>query len=63
MVLKGKTLTQTEIRLRPIAVQFGRQFKILTIHLNSLRAEVNGVAEIFLSVSLITFIIVNFCYR
>ena len=48
---------------RPVAVQFGIQFVIFAVHVNSFRVEVNGVAKIFLSVFIIALILVSLCYR
>ena len=47
----------------PVVVQFGIQFVILAIHFNSFSVEVNGLAEIFLSVFVIALILVTLCYR
>ena len=42
----SKLLTQIKVCYRPVTVQFGLQFFILAVHLNSFRVEVNSIAEI-----------------
>ena len=46
----------------PVAVHLAIQFFILAFHFNSFSVEVNGVHKIFLSVCIISFILVNLCY-
>ena len=58
----SKLLTQIKVCYRPVVVQFSLQFFIFAVYINSFRVEVNGVVEIFLSVFLVTFILVNLCY-
>ena len=46
-----------------VDVQFNFEIFILTVNVNSLSIEVNGIAVIFLSVCFITFVKVNLSFR
>ena len=55
-------LTTIKMGYCPVAVQLAIQFFILAFHFNSFSVEVNGVHQIFLSVCIISFTLVNLCY-
>ena len=59
---ESRLLTQIKMCNGPVVKQFGVQRVILAFHFNSLRIEVNGVGKIFLSVFIVSFILVNLCY-
>ena len=46
----------------PVTVQFGIQFDILAVYFESFGVEVDGVAESFPFVLIITFVLVHFYY-
>lgn len=61
--LETRQLTKTEISCCSVAVQFSSQFVIFAFHPNPFRVEVSGVSEFSFIKFVITFVLVNFCYR
>ena len=56
-----RTLTQTIRSRSSVAVQFGIQLFILSVHFYSFRVEVNGIVKISFPVFVISFVFVNLC--
>ena len=56
-------LTQIEMSSGSVTVQFGFQYVIFTVHLDSLRVEGHGVTSLFSPVFFVTFFQVDCGYR
>ena len=61
--LQDQDLTEMVIGCGPIAVQFGVQLDILTVHSNSFCVEVYRVTNFFSCEFFVTLLLIHFCYR